>query len=244
MYTRSTRQGNELSSQLSVSSLGSIYAVETLVNSLQRVVDEYSLYVNNEFSGYNSELLDIEGDLRIAESTMELLREHSFKWKQGESPVLAIKAHHLDKDIHGILTLTNLRIIFEEEREEVLKKILFIATEKKWVREIIIDQPVGAVESLRSGSVGFFKGAGLYIKFKDDSGGGEVRLDTKGNEGERVSRFYEYIMTGSADEVLGEEEAEEFKPVVCPHCSAPYNEEVYRGQTIVECKYCGTVISL
>jgi hypothetical protein len=244
LYIRSTSQGNELNSQLNLTSPGSIYAVETLINSLQGLVNEYSLYVNNEVSDYNLELMDIEGDLKIAESTMNLLREHSFKWKQGENPVITIKAHHLDKDIQGVLTLTNLRFIFEEEREEVLKKVLFIPTEKKMVREVIIDQPIGAVESISGGSVGFFKGAGLYIKFKEDSGAGEVRLDTKGNEGEQVSRFYEYIMTGSADEVIGKEEEEEFKLVVCPHCTAPYTEEVYRGQTSVECKYCGTVISL
>ena len=129
---------------------------------------------------------------------------------------------------------------------EVLKKILFFATEKKLVREVVIDQPIGAVESLRSGSMGLFKGAGLYIKFKEDAGGGEVRFDTKGKEGDQISRFYQYVMGGGADEVMEDEEdgEERFRPVVCSYCGAPYSEEVYRGQTSVECRYCGTVVTL
>jgi ribosomal protein S27E len=197
--------------------------------------------------GYQRELEGIERDLGVAESTMALLVEHSFQWKHGESPVISVRARHLDKGVPGILTLTNMRFIYEEERVEVLKKVLFFATEKKLVREVLIDQPIGAVESLRSGSMGLFKGAGLYIKFKEGTGGGEVRFDTKGKQGDQISRFYQYVMGGGADEVMedgDEDEKEAFRPVVCPHCSAPYTEEVYRGQTSVECRYCGTVVRL
>jgi ribosomal protein S27E len=244
-FDRITREAQSLNMQLS--SAGGVSTAEALLNTLNLVATQYGDSVNSMIGGYQGELEGIERDLGVAESTMALLVEHSFQWKHGESPVISVRAQHLDKGVPGILTLTNMRFIYEEERVEVLKKVLFFATEKKLVREVLIDQPIGAVESLRSGSMGLFKGAGLYIKFKEGTGGGEVRFDTKGKQGDQISRFYQYVMGGGADEVMedgDEDEKEVFRPVVCPHCSAPYTEEVYRGQTSVECRYCGTVVRL
>ena len=247
-FDRISREAGSLNRQLSNPSAEGLYAAEGLINTLNLVATQYGDSVNAMIGGYRGELDGIERDLGVAESTMALLVEHSFQWKHGESPVISVRAQHMDKGVSGILTLTNMRFIYEEERMEVLKKILFFATEKKKVREVLIDQPIGAVESLRSGSMGLFKGAGLYIKFKEGTGGGEARFDTKGKQGDQISRFYQYVMGGGADEVMeGEEEEgkkEAFRPVVCPHCSAPYTEEVYRGQTSVECRYCGTVVRL
>jgi hypothetical protein len=243
-YNRINSELQQLNYQLS--SAAGVYAAEGLLNTLNLAVTQYNDSVNGMIGGYQKELEGIERDLDVAESTMELLVEHSFQWKHEESPVIAVRAQHMDKKVSGILTLTNMRFIFEEERMEVLKKVLFFATEKKRVREVLIDQPIGAVESLRIGSMGLFQGAGLYIKFKEDVGGEEVRFDTKGKEGDQISRFYQYVMAGGADEVMEAEKEEEEKPlpVVCPYCRAPYTEEIYRGQTSVECRYCGTVVRL
>jgi hypothetical protein len=200
----------------------------------------------NEIEGSFSEL---DSELALAENTVELLSEPSFEWKMKEHPVISIRAHHLDEDVHGVLTLTNQRFIFEGEKEVVLKKMLFIATEKKTVRETIIDEPVGAVETIEKGKVGFFKGAGLYVKFNPQTSLKEARFDTRGIEGDQVVRLFEYIDSGEAErelkKVRGEEEEEGASvPVVCPICSAPYTEEIFRGQTSLECIYCGTAIHL
>jgi hypothetical protein len=94
--------------------------------------------------------------------------------------------------------------------------------------------------------VGFFKGAGLFFKFKPQTGLDELKIDTSGNEDEKIIHFYQYIISGEAEKELTpiQKEADPGAPIKCPNCSAPYGEEVLRGQTSVKCIYCGTVIKL
>jgi hypothetical protein len=74
-----------------------------------------------------------------------------------------------------------------------------------------------------------------------------MKLDTQGNDTDLVLRFHKFISTGEADQELTATEGskvDEQKPVpiVCPRCGAPYTEEIYRGQTSLQCKYCSTTI--
>ena len=149
--------------------------------------------------------------------------------------------------MEGILSLTNQRFIFESEKEVVLKKTLFIATQKKKIRETIIDKPIGMVDNIIKGRVGILAGQGLYIKFKPDSGLEEMKLDTKGEDTDLVLHFHQFISSGKADQELETTESsktEKFMPILCPRCDAPYSKEIYRGQTSLQCKYCGTTIQI
>lgn len=240
-----------LSSSLSFLGADSdLSSAESRLGSLRGAVSSLSSFVHDELNEFEDSYRDLDSDLSVAENTVDLLSEPSFEWKMREHPVVSIRAHHLEDDVHGILTLTNLRFIFEGEKEVVLKRTLFIATEKKTVREPIIDEPIGAVESIERGKVGLLKGTGLYVKFDPQTGLEEARFDTRGDEGDEVIRLFEYIDSGEAERDLdafhGNEEGGEgeSRPVVCPVCGAPYTEEVFRGQTSVECKYCGTAIHL
>ena len=241
-----------LSSQLSA--LGSpgdsdLSIAESRLGALRGDVSRLRSYIDDEVDEFESSYEELDSELSVAENTTELLSQPSFEWKKREHPVVAIRAHHLDDDVHGVMTLTNQRFIFEGEKEVVLKKTLFIATEKKTVREVVIERPIGSLEAIDKGRVGLFKGSGLFVRFKPETGLSDVKFDTRGNEGDQVIRNFEYISSGEADrdlaEAHGEEEEEgEAVPVVCPICSAPYTAEVYRGQTSLECKYCGAVIRL
>ena len=226
-----------------------VSGAESRLISLRGDISSVRSLVMGEVNEIEGSFTELDSELALAENTVELLSEPSFEWKMREHPVISIRAHHLDDDIHGFLTLTNQRFIFEGEKEVVLKKTLFITTEKKVVRETIIDEPVGAVETVEKGKVGLFKGAGLYVKFDPQTGLEEARFDTRGDEGDQVVRLFEYIDSGEAERELekirGEDEEEGVSaPVVCPICSAPYTKEVFRGQTSVECEYCGAVIHL
>lgn len=248
---------NNLKRQLSRRRRDSVYEVSRLRNVESRVgafksrVSGLKAHASDALSEYNSRLQKIDQDLKIAEATVDLTSQASFPWKDGESPILAVKAKDMNKDVKGILTLTNQRFIFESETEIVLKKRLFIATEKKKVREVVIDQPVGMVDSLTKGRIGFLAGHGLFVKFKPRSRLKEMKFDTKGYEADWMLRFYNFVVSGEAEEELtalegeeGVEEKGEPRPLVCEICGAPYTEEVYRGQTSVQCKYCGAVIPL
>jgi DNA repair exonuclease SbcCD ATPase subunit len=222
--------------------------IESRVEDCKSRVSELNAYVSDTLSEYENRLQNIEQDLNIAEATVDLMSQASFPWKEGESPILAVKAKDVNNDVEGILTLTNQRFIFESEKEIVLKKTLFIATEKKKVREVVIDQPIGMIDSLTKGRIGFFAGQGLFITFKPQSRLKEMKFDTKGYEADWMLRFYNFIVSGEAEKELaalqGDEGIEKgvSRPLVCEICGAPYTDEVYRGQTSVQCKYCGSVI--
>jgi hypothetical protein len=144
------------------------------------------------------------------------------------------------------LALTNLRILFEEIKEEVIRKNLIFATEKKTIREVILDQPIGSIDVIEKGRVGFFKGAGLFFKFKPQTGLEELKIDTTGNDDDKIIHFYNYVISGEAEKELEpvKETIEDNVPVTCPICSAPYREEILKGQTSVKCIYCGAVIKI
>jgi len=224
--------------------------LESLLSNLRTNISGVSNFVQSEINEFDLSLRELDSELSIAENTVDLLSKHSFDWKMREHPVISIRAHHLDDDVNGVLSLTNQRFIFEGENEVVLKRTFFIATEKKMVRETIIDEPIGAVDSIEKGRVGLFKGSGLYVKFDPQTELKEAKFDTKGEEGDQLIRMFEYINSGKAEEDLeaihGEEEEGAGKPmpVFCPVCGAPYTEEIFRGQTSVECKYCRTAIHL
>jgi len=192
----------------------------------------------------------VDRDLRVAEKTVELTSRASFPFKENESPVLAVEGKIMTADkSEGTLHLTNQRFIFEGQREVVLERRLFIATKKKVERTVLIDQPIGVLQEISKGRVGLIAWTGIYIRFKPESRLEETPFDVKGWEADMVMRFFNYIVGGEADRDIAAarglpvKAAPTIKVVRCPHCGAPYTREIYRGQTTVQCEYCGTAIS-
>lgn len=202
--------------------------------------------IQGQLDEYQNQYHVIDSELKIVEETISNLSNTSINWKNNEHPVLAVKTHDLTNDRHGVLTLSNKRILFEEVKEEVIRKKFLFTTEKKTTRDLILDQPVGSIDEIEKGRVGFFKGAGLYLKFKPQTGLNELKIDTNGNDDDKIIRFYNYVISGEAEKELEpiQENIDQNVPVSCPNCSAPYGEEILKGQTSVKCIYCSTVIML
>jgi hypothetical protein len=224
--------------------------IDARLSDIQLNVTQLHDHVTHSTRNMWTTVQNLEKDLVVAETTVDLANQASFQWKHHETPVLAVKANDLNNDIKGIITFTNQRIIFEGKKDVVIKKRLFIVTEKKTVREVILEKPIGLVQSLTKGRVGLLKGSGIFIEFKPQSGLSDMKLDTKGHEADWMVRFYNFILSGHADEEL--EKSDETRDtrqtapqlVTCQMCGAPFDEEIYKGQTSVKCKYCGAVISL
>jgi len=231
-------------SNFNVSQLANI---EFKVSRLQGRVSALTSRVSGAIGDTLNKLQSLDQNVSVAERTLSLTSGSSFQWKQGESPILSVNAKDLKNDVKGILNLTNQRFIFESEKEVVLKKRLFIVTQKKKVRETTVAKPIGMVEDIVKGRVGILSGAGLYITFKPNSGQQEMKLDTKGGDTDLVLRFHKFISTGEADHELattgsGKTDEQKLAPVICPRCCAPYSEEIYRGQTSLQCQYCSATI--
>jgi len=192
----------------------------------------------------------VDRDLRIAEKTVELTSRASFPFKENESPVLAVEGKIMTGDkSEGTLHLTNQRFVFEGQREVVLERKLFIATKKKTERTVLIDQPIGALQEISKGRVGLIAWTGIYLRFKPETRLEETPFDVKGWEADVIMRFFNYIVGGEADRDIATvkglpvKAAPTIQVVRCPHCGAPYTREVYRGQTSVQCEYCGASIA-
>jgi DNA-directed RNA polymerase subunit RPC12/RpoP len=191
----------------------------------------------------------IDRDLQIAEKTVGLFSQAVFPMKPEESPVLAIEGKIMSGDkSEGTLYFTNQRFLFEGRREVVLEKKLFIATKKRTERTVMMEQPIGALQEISKGRVGFLAWTGVYVRFKPERGLTETPFDVKGWEADVITRFYSYIIGGEADRDIAAirgvapKEALTIQMVRCSHCGAPYTKEVYKGQTSVQCEYCGTQV--
>jgi hypothetical protein len=234
----------------SPSNLSNLNVIESNLLELRRNLSEIQGYVTTSLTPLEKNYQQIDTDLQKAERTVTLIAQASFPWIEGETPIISTKVKDLINDSEGILTLTNLNFIFEHEKEIVLKKRLFIVTEKKIVREVAVHHPIGMVAQMTKGRVGLLKGSGLFVQFVPESGISEMKFDTKGNEADWIAQSYNYIISGLADQELSastpETEADKETPqlVTCPICGAPYNEKIYRGQTSVNCKYCQAVIAM
>ena len=191
----------------------------------------------------------VDRDLKVAEKTVELFALANFPLKQEESPVLAIEGKIMKGDKNdGTLYFTNQRFIFEAKKEVVLEKKLFIVTKKRTERVVQIDQPIGALQEISKGRVGLIAWTGIYIRFKPERQLEEAPFDVKGWEADVIGRFFGYVMGGEADRDIASirgipvKAAPTIQLVRCSRCSAPYTREVYKGQTSVQCEYCGTQI--
>lgn len=230
--------------------VGNLQDVDSRLPGLRLNLSELQGTVTSALSPLEKKLQNIDTDLRKAERTVELVADASFPWEQNETPIVAIKVKDLDNDLDGFVTLTNLRFILEHEKEIILKKTLFIVTEKKVVREVAVQKPIGMVTRLVRGKVGFFKGAGLFVEFTKDSRVPDLKLDTSGQDADWVTYSYNAISSGQVEEELASvmpsisDREEEPQLVTCQICGAPYTEKVYRGQTSINCKYCGAVVAL
>ena len=227
------------------SSINELAQYESQLSNIRNEIFNVENSLNSRLVDYQSQYNTINKGLKTSEETIVNLRNSSIKWKVDEQPLIAVKIHDLSNDKDGILTLSNYRILFEEVKDEVLSKTFIFATEKKTVREVLLDQPIGSIDVIEKGRVGFFKGAGLFIRFKPQTGLDEIKIDTRNNDDDELIRYYNYVISGESDkELKSREKSDSPVPTSCPNCSAPFNEEILKGQTSVKCRYCGTVIKI
>jgi hypothetical protein len=234
--------------------VGNLQEIESGIPQLRTNLSEMQGSITSVLSPIEQKFENIDADLTRVERTLSNLEGASFPWEEGETPILAIRAKDLNGNFEGVITLTNFKFVFEHLKEVVLKKTWFVVTEKKIVREVKVQKPVGMVTDLVQGKVGFFKGSGLFVKFASESGIPEMKFDTTGEDAEWITKSFSQIVSGQTDKELAasapptteKEKAEKEKSqlVTCPVCGAPYTEKVYRGQTSVNCKYCGALVSL
>lgn len=233
-------------------------AAEALANrlagdaaSVRSRVNEESARVTAPLKDLTNGLASVDRDLKIAETTVSLFGQAAFPMQQQEFAVLAIEGKMMEGEKpHGTLYFTNHRFVFEGQKEVVLEKHLFIVTKKRIDRVVMIEKPVGAVQDVTKGRVGLIAGTGVYVQFRPEVGLPTTPFDVKGWEADVITRLFKYITGGEADRDIGTVRgvppgaAPTVQLVRCPACGAPHSGEIYRGQTSVNCEYCGTAVAI
>ncbi|MCI4355151.1 MAG: hypothetical protein L3K06_07285 [Thermoplasmata archaeon] len=193
----------------------------------------------------------VDRDLKIAETTVTLFGQAAFPMKQEESPVLAFEGRMMEAEKpHGTLYFTNHRFVFEALKEVVLEKKLFIVTKKRIDRVVTIERPIGALQDITKGRVGLIAGTGVYVQFRPEVGLPVTPFDVRGWEADVITRFFKYITGGEADRDIATVRgvaaptATTIHLVRCTACGAPHSGEIYRGQTSVNCEYCGSAMAV
>jgi predicted nucleic acid-binding Zn-ribbon protein len=137
---------------------GLLPSLQSQVNSLLSNANSVESNIRSMYSSIDSEASELESRLWRIENTMKLTASAKFKLAAGESPVTAVPAKldsdGKDNDMQGFLYLTDKRLIYERKEEIVKKKVLFIATDKELVHEVVGEWPLSAVTSVKASKKG------------------------------------------------------------------------------------------
>ncbi|MDH7488358.1 MAG: hypothetical protein QHH80_02485 [Anaerolineae bacterium] len=193
-----------------------------------------------------------------AETMLDELDAASFRLLPGEAPVAMTQAEWLrgkDDEIKGLLFITDHRFLFERKEEIVTKRKLLVFTEKKLVRKLLFEAPIGSVEKVAVERVGgLFKKQVAKVTFTSPPAPyAQAMLSLRG-DAEEWQGIITRIITGDADkdrvpgtaEEQPAESAEPAEPRVmkCSGCGATLTVPIVKGMKSVQCEYCGTVMRL
>jgi chromosome segregation ATPase len=146
-YTNNAAQARSLMPSASASVQGLIDAAQNAESSIEAM-----------YSNIRSEASAIETQLRPIEAMMALMAGARFKLAEGESAVMAVKAkldkEGKDEDMQGYLYLTDKRLLYERKEEIVKKKVLFIATDKELVHELVMETSLANVAGVKASKKG------------------------------------------------------------------------------------------
>lgn len=247
---------------------GLIDTVDSRLWALENQVNEAQRNVRGLFDSTEQEIGTLMGDIRRVRLMLDALDNASFDLLPDEHGIAVCEAQWVSdhQEPEGMFFLTNSRVIFEQREERVTKKVLFIATEKKLVQNMLWDAPVGAVveleaEDKKGGFLGIGRQELLTLRFPERTRElpSDVTLHLKGGAtNEEWRTLIRQAKSGQIDadmfgapspqeqlaaQVEAEVEAPSELPTNCPGCNATL-PPIYKGMKQVECGYCGTMINI
>ena len=227
---------------------------KSAISTLERKASAAKSAVQAAYRPLSENLQQTSSQVEQIRWLLDQIDEAVFQLHPTEDAVMACKAQLMEtkKDgPEGVLYLTDERLIFEQKEEVVKKKVLFIATEKETIQELLLDVPVGLIEEVRASDKGFLgRRELLELRFATDAdrSGATVRL--RGAENEEWNALIGRVKTGEIarertqpkDEAVVE--AIRAVPTKCSTCGATISVEIVRGMQEITCDYCGSVIRL
>ncbi len=230
--------------------------LKSQVETLEGRIEAAESSIRGIYDQFSSDFQEVKYHLTKLEWTLTELSEASFEMLATESGIMAVKAvwaksgKQTKNDPEGVLYLTDQRILFERKEKVTTKKILFVATEKKLVQELLWQAPVVLIEETKAYKEGFLN-KDDYIELQFGSGAPfdivHLHIWQRGDEWKALlkrAKAKEFDATRAIP--IDEAAAEKVKdaPTKCPSCGGAINQVVLRGMESLTCEYCGDVIRL
>jgi len=237
--------------------LSMITSIKSAIGTLDGNATSVESTASGMYDQIRSDFSALDDHISKVNWTLDRLGEASFPLLPTEAAIMAVKANwnrsgKEDKDdAQGILFLTDHRIIFEQNQEVATKKVLFIATEKKKVQQLLLEAPINLLGDIKTNKGGFFKNEDFIIItlahgavvpsaqfhiFDQDCAQWQALLNR--------AKAFEF----DQDRVVAVDQAvvEKVKaaPTICPACGGAITRPVVRGQDSITCEFCGNVIRL
>jgi hypothetical protein len=225
--------------------------VEHSLETLQGAAEAAEKAVLGMFDRMASDLGALERHLQQISWAIDQAAASKIEWLAAESAVLAVKAKW-DKDgkddPKGILFLTDQRLAFERKEDVATKKVLFIATEKEKVQEVLLVVPLADLSGVTASKKGLM-GHEDHLDFAFTSAA-PVRKAHFHIDGQDCNMWQATIGRVKDGEIeksrvtpISEEEKKRLRdaPTKCSACGGAIKATILRGQTEIHCTYCGAV---
>jgi hypothetical protein len=141
------------------------------VNVLLSNIGQIEQSLQNSYADIKSQSSALTSRLNSIHWMLGQLAEAKFKLQENENIVNAVAARWDqvgDDDPEGILYLTNKRLIYERKEKVATKKVLFVTVAKELVQEVMIDQPLSAIQDIKASNRGLFGNQDfLEVQFAD-----------------------------------------------------------------------------
>jgi predicted nucleic acid-binding Zn-ribbon protein len=239
---------------------GEIASLESKLKHLKARVGTADDAVRATYSAVEQTQRQAQSQVRDVLWLLDQLDQASFDLLAEENAIQGVRAKWWrdgkNKGPEGNLYLTDQRLVFEQKEKVATKKVLFVATEKETLQEMLFEAPIGAVEEAKASSKGllgqqdhvdFTFGAGVeyanahFHLQGEDSEFWTALVNRVQNGDISRERFYaEGEQPGDAGQALEETLAN--APERCSSCGAPFDTPLTKGQRQAQCEYCGTIM--
>jgi hypothetical protein len=233
-----------------------ISILQTSINSLENNVSSAERTITGMYDSLNNQISQMVKTVTDIEWMLTQISEASFQLMPNETGIMAVKAvwcktgKEQKEDPEGILYLTDQRLIFEQKEEVTTKKVLFIATEKQKVQQLLLETAVALEEEVKTSKQGLLKNEdhieilfgtnapvrNAHFHIWQDCAAWQAlinRAKTRDFDKERAI-------------AIDQAEVEKVKsaPTECPSCGGKIAQVILRGMDAITCEFCGQVIRL
>ncbi len=131
----------------------------SLTNDLLRNAQGVEREIENNYNDIENQLHQLNSRLTQIHWALDQLSKAKIELETGEELVMAAPARwdkESTEDPEGVLYLTSKRLIFEQKEKIATKKVLFVTTASELVQQVLIDQPLRSIQSVKAANKGLF----------------------------------------------------------------------------------------